>query len=152
MRDTRPEMPAVHQGHRQFPHRAARRRHPGWVLLIMLLVGTATIVVRFGSGTGSSAWTNVTRVEESPSPVAKTRLAVPAIITPTGHFRGYPLPQPNSQLMRPAVDHQGRIWFGEMGQHYLAVFDPLTQAFEQMVPPQGHFGIMGIQVASDDTI
>ena len=115
MRNTQPEMPAVHQVHRQFPHWAGHRRHHGWVLLIMLLLGTATIVALSRSGTGTSVWTNVTHVEGSPSLVAKTRLAAPTVITATGRFREYPLPQPNSQLMRPVVDHQGRIWFGEMG-------------------------------------
>jgi streptogramin lyase len=54
--------------------------------------------------------------------------------------------------MRPAIDHQGRIWFGEMTQNYLAVFDPRTQTFQQMTPPRGHSGIMGVAVAPDDTI
>jgi streptogramin lyase len=54
--------------------------------------------------------------------------------------------------MRPAIDHEGRIWFGEMGHNYLAVFDPGTQTFQQMTPPHGASGIMGIVVASDDTI
>jgi len=54
--------------------------------------------------------------------------------------------------MRPAIDHEGRIWFGEMGVNVLAVFDPHTHTFKQLTPPQGRSGIMGIQVASDDTI
>jgi streptogramin lyase len=39
-----------------------------------------------------------------------------------------------------------------MGRNYLAAFDPRTQTFQQMTPPQGRFGMMGMQVASDDTI
>ncbi len=70
----------------------------------------------------------------------------------TGKFREFPLPQTDSGMMRPAIDHEGRIWFGEMNLNYLAVFDPRTQSFKQMVPPHGQFGIMGIEVASDDTI
>jgi len=54
--------------------------------------------------------------------------------------------------MRPAIDHEDRIWFGEMGHNYLAVFDPRTQTFQQMTPPHGASGIMGLAVASDDTI
>jgi virginiamycin B lyase len=54
--------------------------------------------------------------------------------------------------MRPAIDHLGRIWFGEMGHNFLAVFDPHTQKFQQITPPHGRSGIMGIVVASDDTI
>jgi len=70
----------------------------------------------------------------------------------TGNFHEYPLPQSDSQMMRPAIDHHGRIWFGEMGRNYLAVFDPRTQTFQQITPPHGHFGIMEVAVASDDTI
>jgi streptogramin lyase len=54
--------------------------------------------------------------------------------------------------MRPAIDHEGHVWFGEMGHNYLAVFDPRTHTFQQMTPPHGASGIMGITVASDDTI
>src|SRR5579875_3800920 len=69
-----------------------------------------------------------------------------------GNFQEYALPQKNSGLMRPAVDHQGRIWFGEMGKNYLANFDPRTQTFQQMTPPHGLDGIMGVEVAADDTV
>lgn len=69
-----------------------------------------------------------------------------------GNFQEYALPQKNSGLMRPAVDHEGRIWFGEMGKNYLAVFDPRTKAFQQITPPHGMDGIMGIVVATDDSI
>lgn len=55
-------------------------------------------------------------------------------------------------MMRPAIDHEGRIWFGEMGHNYLAVFDPHTGTFQQMTPPHGQSGVMGVEVAADDTI
>jgi len=45
-------------------------------------------------------------------------------------------------MMRPAIDHEGRIWFGEMGLNHLAVFDPRTRTFRQVTPPQGRSGIM----------
>ena len=76
----------------------------------------------------------------------------PSTTTATGTFREYPLPQPNDGLMRLAIDHQGRVWFGEMGRNFLAVFDPRTQTFQQWTPPGGKYGMMGIQVAADDTI
>src|SRR5690348_3700381 len=50
-------------------------------------------------------------------------------ITASGSFREYPLPQKDSGMMRPAIDHEGRIWFGEMDKNYLAVFDPRTGTF-----------------------
>ena len=75
-----------------------------------------------------------------------------AALTATGTFREYPLPQPDGEPMRPAIDHQGRIWFGAMGQNALDVFDPRTLTYQNLTPPQGHHGIMGVQVAPDDTI
>src|SRR5437868_10819246 len=83
--------------------------------------------------------------------VSKEPTAISAVTVVT-FIHEYPLPQSNSGLMRPAIDHQGRIWFGEMGRNYLAYFDPRTQTFQQMTPPHGRDGIMGIQVAADDTI
>ncbi len=73
-------------------------------------------------------------------------------ITATGNFRAYALPQTQSGIMRPAIDHKGHIWFGEMGHNSLAVFDPLSKQFQQMTPPHGADGIMGITVAPDDSI
>lgn len=73
-------------------------------------------------------------------------------IMASGTFKEYSLPLPNSGLMRPAIDHEGRIWFGEMGHNFLAVFDPGTQTFQQITPPHGRSGIMGVIVSPDDTI
>lgn len=75
-----------------------------------------------------------------------------ASVTATGIFREYALPQNNSGLMRPAIDHEGRIWFGEMGRNFLAVFNPRTGVFQQIKPLHGMFGIMGVEVAPDGTI
>lgn len=69
-----------------------------------------------------------------------------------GIFREYPLPESDSEVMRPAIDEQGRVWFGAMGQNALGVFDPRTLRFQYLTPPHGHHGIMGVQVATDDTI
>ena len=73
-------------------------------------------------------------------------------IRAVGHFREFSLPDSNSGMMRPAIDHAGRIWFGEMGHNVLTVFDPHTQKFRQVTPPRGRSGIMGVEAASDDTI
>ena len=91
-----------------------------------------------------------TGIATSPTGVAHPD-TLPATMA-IGKFHEYSLPQSNSSLMRPAVDHEGRIWFGEMGHNFLAVFDPRTQAFKQMIPPHGQYGIMGVTVAPDDTI
>ena len=89
-------------------------------------------------------------ITASPSGVAHPN-TLPATMA-IGKFHEYSLPQSNSSLMRPAVDHEGRVWFGEMGHNFLAVFDPRTQTFKQMIPPDGQYGIMGVTVAPDDTI
>jgi len=54
--------------------------------------------------------------------------------------------------MRLVMDHQGRLWFGAMGQNTLMMFDPSTHLFQHITPPQGRSGIMGIQVAADGSI
>src|SRR2546421_86670 len=88
----------------------------------------------------------------SPATATNTQSTTTLAITATGDFREYPLPQSDSQMMRPAIDHEGRLWFGEMGRKFLAVFDPQTQAILQMTPPRGRNGVMAVQVAPDDTI
>lgn len=86
------------------------------------------------------------------TPTAHLQPATIPSIKATGNFHEYSLPQSNSGLMRPAIDHEGRIWFGEMSRNYLAVFDPHTQKFQQLTPPHGLSGVMGVEVASDDTV
>ena len=68
-----------------------------------------------------------------------------------GPVREYAL-RKESEVMRPAIDQQGRIWFGAMGQNALVVFDTRTRTFKYLTPPRGRHGIMGVQVAPDDTI
>ncbi len=86
------------------------------------------------------------------SPTTSNQQAITPAVMAIGSFQEYALPQTNSGLMRPAIDHEGRIWFGEMNQNYLAVFDPHTRKFQQIKPPHGLSGIMGVEVAADDTI
>jgi len=86
------------------------------------------------------------------SPTVHSQLKTTPSIMASGTFREYSLPLSNSGIMRPAIDHEGHIWFGEMGHNLLAVFDPHSQKFQQFTPPHGRSGIMGVGVASDDTI
>jgi len=137
--DTKVEPRAVPRTTPRSSHLSTRRRNI-WFLLIVLLLGVVTIVALGSGGARPSGQANVTQ-STTPQP-----------LTGTGEFREYPLPQSDSQMMRPATDHEGRIWFGEMGRNFLAVFDPRSQAFQQMTPPRGHYGVMSVQVASDDTI
>lgn len=84
--------------------------------------------------------------------VRQRQLAPIPALAATGTFREYPFPRLDNEVMRPAIDHQGRLWFGAMGQNALVVFDPRTRSFQYLTPPHGHHGIMGVLVAPDDTI
>jgi virginiamycin B lyase len=86
------------------------------------------------------------------SPTVHSQPKTTSSIKASGTFQEYTLPLPNSGLMRPAIDHEGRIWFGEMSHNLLADFDPHSQKFQQITPPRGRSGIMGVVVAADDTI
>ena len=112
------------------------------VLIFLILFAAAC------SDTGSLA----TSTSQNTPPAAIAQPTTLPETTAIGKFQEYPLPQADSGMMRPAIDHEGRIWFGEMNHNYLAFFDPRSQTFQQMIPPRGQFGIMGIEVASDDTI
>ena len=137
------------------PSRSSRlstRRRNIWFLLIVLLLGVVTIVALGSGGAQPSGQANVTQPGTPAATATKTQSTTPPALTASGEFREYPLPQSDSQMMRPAIDHEGRLWFGEMGRNFLAVFDPQTRAFQQMTPPRGRSGVMSVQVASDDTI
>jgi streptogramin lyase len=113
----------------------------------ILLLFIAFLVAACGSAAASTPVTGL-----AGTPAAGVQQTMTASVTATGTFREYALPQANSGLMRPAIDHEGRLWFGEMGRNYLAVFDPRTGAFQQIRPPHGVYGIMGVEVAADDTV
>ena len=113
-----------------------------FTLFIFILAACADTTTSPSSTSNSTTETPATSIQTN---------SIPGIAG-TGTFREYPLPQTNSGMMRPVIDHEGRIWFGEMGHNYLAVFDPATQTFRQVTPPHGQNGIMGLLVAPDDTI
>ncbi|MBA2678112.1 MAG: hypothetical protein H0U76_06940 [Ktedonobacteraceae bacterium] len=117
------------------------KRIPRTVVLLALLFLSAC-------GTATSPHKSV--ATSTPVMISQPN-TTPAIKT-IGMFRAYALPQMHSGIMRPAIDHIGRIWFGEMGHNALAVFDPSTKLVQQVVPPHGADGIMGITVATDDSI
>jgi streptogramin lyase len=131
-----------------------RRRRDASLLVVLLLISMVTIFVLSGVVTPAKVQTKVTQPSTSRSIATRAQPTPtsPTTLTAIGDVREYPLPQADSQLMRPAIDHEGRIWFGEMGQNFLAVFDPGTHVFQQMTPPRGRYGVMSVQVASDDTI
>src|SRR5258706_2917907 len=148
------ETRSVSSGSERPPRRPPRRRRDVWFLLLVLLLGMTTIIALTNTVARQSGQSRATATRPGSLPVSVTKapFITPSPILATGAFREYPLPQANSQVMRLAVDHAGRLWMGEMGRNALAVFDPRTQAFQEVTPPHGRYGIMGIQVAADDTI
>ena len=117
--------------------------------LISLLFSLVSILLLSACGNGLS---NITSNPALGTPtIIQQPNRTPAVVA-TGNFRDHALPQTQSGIMRPAIDHRGRIWFGEMGHNALAVFDPHTGQMQQMIPPHGDDGIMGITVAADDSI
>ncbi|GCE49167.1 streptogramin lyase [Thermosporothrix hazakensis] len=70
----------------------------------------------------------------------------------SGRFHEYPLPQTGNGLMRPVIDQNGDIWFGEMEYNHLSVFSPHNALLQQIPIPEGANGIMGLTVAPDNTI
>lgn len=96
-------------------------------ILIFLILFTASCSDSPTSSTGTIT-TNNTPALAQPTPLSET-MAI-------GSFQEYPLPQSDSGMMRPAIDHEGRIWFGEMNNNFLAYFDPRTHTFKQMIPPR----------------
>jgi virginiamycin B lyase len=143
---------AVASGGQRSPRWSASRRRNAWLLLGVLLLGVVAIIALANGGARPAGQTHGTQPAVSPAAATRTQPPTTSAVTATPQFREYPFPQSNSQVMRLVIDHQGRVWFGEMGRNYLAAFDPRTQTFQQMTPPQGRFGMMGMQVASDDTI
>lgn len=117
--------------------------------LVFLAMSIALILLLCSCGPSiSSTLSNST----SSTPIILHQPNTTPALMATGKFRAYALPQAKSGIMRPAIDHKGRIWFGEMGHNALAVFDPQSGEVQQMTPPHGADGIMGITVAKDDSI
>lgn len=112
-----------------------RRRCLGLLTLLLFLVAC--------SGLPSSP------PKTSASTAAQNTIAT---LAATGTFREFALPQNNNGLMRPALDAQGHVWFGEMNRNYLGSLDTHNGTFWQQQPPHGQFGVMGIVAAPDNTI
>jgi virginiamycin B lyase len=138
--DRQPGQPVVVRLHRRPSYRLIHGQRRIWFLLGIVLL---SVVILFALSRRDLVVTKQTPITQF--------TPIPALAV-TGTFREFPLPQSDSEVMRPAIDHQGRVWFGAMGQNALVVFGPHTQTFRYMTPPHGHHGIMGVQVAPDDTI
>lgn len=109
-------------------------------LLCMLMFLQVCALTACGNGSSSLRQNNV------PAPSTTSPEAA------TGKFQEFALPQQNGGLMRPALDAQGHLWFGEMGRNALGSFDTRRDLFWQQTPPGGKWGIMGVLIAPDNTL
>src|SRR5579875_3765183 len=82
------------------------------VLAVFIIIGIA-LLARGGGGNPASAGGCVVSSAHSPAQVS-------------GNFAEYTMPHPQSDLMSPAIDAQGNIWFGEMGGNRLGMLNPKT--------------------------
>lgn len=110
--------------------------------LFPLLIFLAFVLVACGN-------TAILASSASASPTLQNQMTT---LAATGAFQEFALPQNNDGLMRPTLDGQGHLWFGEMNRNYLGSFDAHNSTFWQQKPPNGQSGIMGIVAASDNTI
>ncbi|HXR66489.1 MAG TPA: hypothetical protein VN729_11220 [Ktedonobacteraceae bacterium] len=124
-----------------FTHRSSTLRVKYALLLLLMLLLTAC----------GDAYAVPSDRGPIDSPTTQNQVHTPSLAT-TGTFQEFALPQNHSGLMHPAIDAQGRTWFGEMSRNYLGSFDPQSRTFWQSTPPNGKSGIMGIVAAPDDTI
>lgn len=99
---------------------------------LLIIIGVITV----GQSNQQAATANATCTSTSATVAPQTH----------GAFTEYLAPHPQSDLMSPAIDAQGNIWFGEMGGNRLGRLDPATHTITEWTPPQGQSGIMGIQV------
>jgi len=72
---------------------------PFLITLLALLVTACGDAYTSGQATGPI---------DSPT-VSSQPNTTPSVLA-NGTFKEFPLPQDNSGMMRPAIDHQGRIW------------------------------------------
>jgi virginiamycin B lyase len=125
---------------------AVRKRLPAWLrgregdawfMLIVLVIGVVSVVGLQGIANAMSAPPRA--AAQTQRPAAQANLPQGAV---AAHEKVYHLPGPNPALMNPAIDQQGRVWVGEMGQNKLAVLDPHTGKAQAWTPPGGQFNIM----------
>jgi virginiamycin B lyase len=126
------------------PLRERRGRDAGFALAV-LAIGVLTVFVLTRGGAA---------VQPIPAAVGvPTRTAASqsgGVIPAPLHM--YAMPGPHLDLMQPALDRYGHVWFGEMGTNRLGRLDPRTGHVDDWTPPGGQYGIMDIAVAPDGSI
>ncbi len=109
-----------------------------WFMLIVLTIGLVSVLGLQGIANAMSAPATPRAAQATQQPASAS---LPQGVVPA-HERLFHLPQKNPSLMMPAVDQQGRIWVGEMGENKLAMLDPRTGTVQAWTPPGGQYNIM----------
>jgi virginiamycin B lyase len=114
------------------------REGDAWFMLIVLIFGLVSVL-------GLQAIANAMSAPATPRTAQATSQPASASL-PRGvvaaHEQVFHLPQKNPSLMTPAVDQQGRVWVGEMGENKLAMLDPRSGKVQAWTPPGGQYNIM----------
>lgn len=125
----------------------ARSRWLSWLLLLLLVALSACSGTSTASGQPPAAATTVV-------PTLLSRPGTLPALIQMGTFHEYALTRHSEgdMLMRPAIDQQGRVWFGVMASNRIAVFDPQRASWQTVTPPRGRGGLMGLIVAPDGSL
>lgn len=113
------------------------REGDAWIMLGMLAVGLITVATL----SSISNAMNGPIATRQPAPATSTAQATGRGVA-AANERVYHLPGPNPALMNPAVDQQGRVWFGEMARNKLGMLDPKTGKVSEWTPPNAQYNIM----------
>ncbi|HUY76007.1 MAG TPA: hypothetical protein VMV29_04510 [Ktedonobacterales bacterium] len=131
-------------------HRYARE---GWFVASVgaLLLLTVFALSALGNGLANAAQGAQTQ-QAGAAPTVASGGATNGVSVTAAHEQAYHLPQTNPGVMYPAVDAQGNVWFGEMGENALARLDPRTGAVQSWTPPNGHYNIMGVAIDAQGNV
>ncbi|BCL80925.1 hypothetical protein ccbrp13_33900 [Ktedonobacteria bacterium brp13] len=141
---------------------SARRRHDAFMLLILLLCGSALIAVLTAApfrGPGKESGFSALPGSASPgSASVSTVNATPVVLAPRATFVSTPqaqvhsFGQTNPGLMQPAVDAHGNLWVGEMAANRLARLDVSTGQVSTWEVPEGKSGIMSTTIDKEGMV
>ncbi len=133
------------------PDHWRRPRGDATFALAILAIGVLTVFILSRGGTAlNPAASPRSSAVATPGKTTPTQPSAAVVVPAT--VRAYLMPNENADLMLPAVDAQGNVWFGEMGTNKLGRLDPRTGAVTTWTPPGGQFGIMGIVAGPDGAI
>lgn len=132
----------------QAVRRSTHHRRDIWFLLVVLLLGTGTILVFSTIGASLQQQSQSTVPVILPTSTGEPSATPARVFVRAAAVRLYPFPQINAGLMQPTVDRQGNIWVGEMFANRLARLDSRTGVVTTWEPPNGKNGLMSTAIDS----